>query len=129
MKSINPKVLRNFYLLYALVSSPTYRQLHMYDPHLTDPFLFSFFLLGVNKTAESLIKTSRIQIDEMISLLEKRKAKLEENVGTWQTKKLSEIDKKEKTTDNLLDTLSEVYFLLSFLSSLPSNRWMLVQRS
>ncbi len=72
---------------------------------------FSFFL-GVKETAESLLKTSRIQIEEIIGLLEKRRVKLEENVGTWQTKKLSEIDENEKTTDDFLDTLSKVYSLL-----------------
>ncbi len=64
-----------------------------------------------------MIKTSRNQIEEVISLLEKRRAKIEEIVTNWQKKKLSEIDENEKTTQNILDTLSEV---CPFLFAFPS---------
>ncbi len=110
MKRLIPS-LRHRQFISPIVSCP---------PH---PFL-SFFLSfsGVNKKAESLIKTSRNQIEEVISLLEKRRAKIEEIVTNWQNEKLSEIDENEKTTQNVLDTLSEVCLFIFLFPSVAS-KW------
>ncbi len=77
------------------------------------------YCAGVNKESESLIESVDNKMDEIINLLEKRRLKLRENVNTWKTQKLSEIDKNEEVTDKYLDNLLEVsYFSLSLKFSL-----------